>query len=278
MSVAVVLGSGGVKCLAALGLWRVLVREGIKVDLVVGCSGGAVFASTFALGFDTDTVLSDASALWGKLFTRPRYTSLVRALFPRLLGFDERAALLDDRHLGAVFDDYFGTRTFADARVPLRIAATDFATGDKVVLEHGRVADAVRASVAIPVLLPPWPVDGRLLVDGGASNPLPIDVAIREGCELIIAMGFENTIPEGVHSMPRLLLRTSTIVQNHLLRSTFAFYSAAHHAEVIPMIPQFDRRIGLNEVGAIPYIVECGERAAEEQLPYLKRLIAAMTR
>ena len=62
---------------------------------------------------------------------------------------------------------------------------------------------------------------------------------------------------------------------NHLLRATFAFYSTAHHAEVLPVMPALDREIGLTEAQHIPYLIEAGERAAEEQVPYLRRLLAA---
>jgi NTE family protein len=87
-------------------------------------------------------------------------------------------------------------------------------------------------------------------------------------------MGFENVVHDEVRSLAGTVSRTTTIVQNHLLRATFAFYSAVHHAEVIPMIPQLDRRIRLSDAGAISYLIEEGERAAAEQLPYLRRVLA----
>jgi NTE family protein len=169
----------------------------------------------------------------------------------------------------------FGERTFADTTLPLHVSATDFRTGEKVVLTEGRIADAVRASIAIPLLLRAWNVGDRVLVDGGASNPLPVDVAIREGCDIILAMGFESQMTDDVRSFTNAIGRTSSIVVNHLLRATFAFYSTAHHAEVLPVMPVLDRDIGLTEVQHIPYLIEAGERAAEEQVPYLRRLLAA---
>jgi len=182
---------------------------------------------------------------------------------------------VDDRQVWKVLESLFGERTFADTRIPLLQSATDFRTGDKVVLDSGRITDATRASIAIPMLLRAWEVDGRMLVDGGASNPLPIDVAIREGCDIILAMGFESQMNAEVRSLVNALGRTSTIVTNHLLRATFAFYSVAHHAEVLPIMPILDRHIGLTETQHIPYLIEQGERAAEEQMPYLRRLLQA---
>lgn len=273
--VGLVIGSGGVKCAAAIGLWKVLAREGIAVDAAVGCSGGSVYAAAIALGFDVGESERRTLVMWRDLFTRFHYRSLLRALMPRLFGFDEGVGLIDDRRVRLVLRELFGDATFADARVPLFIAATDVATGEKVTITEGRVADAVRASIALPLLLRPWPVGGRLLVDGGASNPLPVDVAIREGCDVILAMGFENHPHGPVRSFAGAVGRTTTIVQNHLLRATFAFYNIAHHAEVVPVIPTLGRSIGLTDAHEIPALIEAGARAMEEQLPYLRRLLAA---
>ena len=148
-------------------------------------------------------------------------------------------------------------------------------TGESVVLSEGRLQDAARASVAIPVLLAPWPVNGRLLFDGGASDPLPVSVAIREGCDIILAMGFENPLNERVGSLMSLVSQTTYITMNNLLKSTYSFYNAAHHAEIIPIIPTFDRHVGLRDSSLHPYMIERGEEAAVKQLPFLRRLLAA---
>lgn len=273
--IGLVIGSGGIKCTAAVGLLKVLEREKIPVDVVVGCSGGAIYSALFALGDNAADIERQTLVLWKDLFTKLHYRSLLRAIAPMFMGYHEQVGMVDDRQVWKVLQSLFGERTFADTKIPLLQSATDFRTGEKVVLDSGRITDATRASVAIPMLLRAWEVDGRMLVDGGASNPLPIDVAIREGCDIILAMGFESQMNAEVRSLVNALGRTSTIVTNHLLRATFAFYSVAHHAEVLPIMPMFDRHIGLTEWQHIPYLIEQGERAAEEQMPYLRRLLQA---
>ena len=273
--VGLVIGSGGLKCAAALGLWRVLEREGIPVDVAVGCSGGAIYAAGFALGEDRRSAEERSLYMWNDLFTRLHVRSLLGALAPRLFGFGDRVGLVDDRRVWRVMEEAYGERTFADARIPLHVAATDWRTGEKVVLSSGRVADAVRASIALPLLLRAWEIDGRLLVDGGASNPLPIDVAILDGCDVIVAMGFENHVRPHVDSLRAALGRTTTIASNHLLKATFAFYNLAHHAELIPVVPSIGRPVALTDTHLIPELIRLGEQAAEEQLPYLLRLLAA---
>ncbi len=273
--VAVVIGSGGIKCAAAIGLWRVLERERIPVDLVVGCSGGSIYAAAIALGFDLFSAEERTHDMWKGLFTRVHYRSVVRALLPRVFGFNPRLGLINDSRVQQVMQTVYGEATFSDTRTPLYIAATDLFTGNRVVLTEGKIADAVRASIAIPVLLRPWRVGDQLLIDGGASDPLPVSVAIREGCEIIIAMGFENPAYERFGSLLNVAAQATSITINNLLRSTFAFYSVVHHAEIIPIIPTFERRVRLADTHLIPYLIEEGERAAEAEVPYLRRLLAA---
>jgi len=272
--VGLVVGSGGIKCAAAVGLWKALRREGIEVDLAVGCSGGSIYTAALALGQDVGWAEERTHVMWRDLFRRVHYRSLLRVALPRLFGYSERVGILDDRRIAGVMRDLYGDATFADTRIPLWIAATDLRTGERVNLDEGRIADAVRASIAIPVLLRPWPVNGRLLVDGGASNPLPVDVAIREGCDVIIAMGFETPVVEEFGSVLRTFAQAGTIATNHLLRATYAFHSVVHHAEIVPLIPTFDQRIGLGDTALLGHIIEAGERAAEAELPYLRRLLA----
>ena len=271
--IGLVIGSGGIKCAMAIGLLKVLEREGIPVDVAVGCSGGAIYAGLYALGDKADEIEAKSMTVWRDLFTRLHYRSLLRAVAPMFFGYHEAVGLVDDRRVWRVLEEQFGGRDFSECRIPFSVATTDFRTGEKVTLTEGRIIDAVRASIAIPLLLRAWPVNDRLLIDGGASNPLPIDIAIQEGCDIILAMGFESQMNAEVRSLTNAIGRTSTIVTNHLLRATFAFYSAAHHAEVLPIIPLLDRDVGLTDWEAIPYLIEQGEIAASEHVPYLRRLL-----
>ena len=273
--VGLVIGSGGIKCAAGVGLWKVLQREGIGVDVAVGCSGGSIYAAALALGQDAADAEVRTHSMWEGLFTKVRYRSVLRALLPSALRFTERVGLLDDSRIWSIMEALYGTATFADARIPLFIGATDLRSGEAVTLTEGRVADAVRASISLPVLLRPWPVGDRLLVDGGATNPLPIDVAIREGCEVIIAMGFENAPRGEFKSITNVIGQATAITTDHLLRSTYAFYSAVHHAEIVPVMPDFGRHLSVTDSHLIPFIIEAGERATEEALPYLRSLLSA---
>ena len=272
--VALVIGAGSVKCAAALGLWKVLRREGIEVDMVVGCSGGSLYAAAMALGYDIEACEAMTSALWNRKVTARRdYASLLGALLPRLFGFDGHFGMVHGGPLLEALSRPFGGRTFADAKTPLYVVATDLATGQQVTITEGSIVDAVRASVAIPYIWSPWKIGDRWLLDGSLSAPLPVDVAIREGAHLILAMGFESAYPRRIKSATRYAFQVNSIYTNNLLRANYSFHNLAHHAEIIPVLPEFDRPVGLFDTRSFPHVIERGERAAEAQLPYLMQLL-----
>ncbi len=274
--IALVIGAGSVKCAAALGMWKVLAENDIHFDMIVGCSGGSIYAAAMAMGLSLQECVDGTARLWNRSITERRnWRALISMALPGLVRFDNRFGMMSDGPMLRSFRSVFGDRTFAEVRTPLYIAATDFATGESVTLTEGRIVDALRSSVAIPFIWSAWPHNGRLLIDGAASNPLPIDVAIREGADIILALGFESPLPERVKSISRYAFYINSLMTNNLLNSNFAFHNAAHHAEIIAVFPDFQRPVRLFDTHLIPYVIECGEEAMRAQLPYVKRILVA---
>jgi NTE family protein len=275
--VALVIGSGALRCAAAYGVVDVLRREKIPVDMVVACSGGAFCGVWLADGAPGDGEAESRRFAqgWQGSFDRRSWRSIAKALFPKAFGFDPALGLVHDARINRAVSDYVGERRFEDLRLPLHLVATDFDTGEQVVLSRGRLFDAIRASIAIPMVLPPWSVEGRRLVDGALCDPLPVDIAVREGADVIIAVGFEESLqPRGsIRSGMDMVLQLKTVLVNHLFRSQYAFYSLSHHAEVVPVLPDFQAAIGLRDHLLVPHIVQRGREAAEREVPYLRRLL-----
>ncbi len=270
------IGSGALKCAAAFGVAKVLHRESVPIDMVVGCSGGALCAAWVAGGGgDAAGAAARFAEGWAGAFDRMNYRSILSAVFPRLLHFSERASIVDDRAVNAGLRHYAGDATIEGQEIPLFLVATDFISGETVVLARGSLFDGLRASIALPLILPPWTVHGRRLVDGAVSDPLPVDVAIREGADIILAIGFENALAAKFNSGMGLVMQLQSLMMNQLVRAQYAFHNLSHHAEVLPIIPQIDNDVGLKDVHLIPYLVAQGEQAAEQQMPYLRRLLAS---
>lgn len=272
--IALVIGAGSVKCAAALGVWKVLAAENIEFDMIVGCSGGSLYAASMALGFSPDETVERTKALWNKSVTERRnWRALLGAVLPKAFGFDERFSMIDDGPLLSRLRQVFGGKTFADVRIPLYLMATDIFTGESLALCEGSLVDAIRSSIAIPYVWSAWSLNGRMLIDGAASNPLPVDVAIRQGADIILAIGFQSPFPNKIRSVSRYAFHINSLMTNNLYQANFAFHNAVHHEEIVSIFPEFERSIRLFDTDQIPYVIEQGEKAMNAQLAYLKRLL-----
>lgn len=268
---SLVIGSGGARCAAAIGVHQVLQQAGIQVNLFVGASGGSIYAAGLALGMDSDTLAARTQELWtGELLQG--YTSNLRAAMSGELHFSTESGLVDDTLINQALRQSFGDALFSDVQAPLFIAASDLLSGEPVLLMSGAIFDAVRASVAIPLIIPPWKINGQLLVDGAVSDPFPIDIAIREGADIILGVGFELPIRTRLRSYIALNAHFNNLYINNLFRAAFAFHNLVHHAEIISILPEFPSNIGTFSEDHIQ-VIQSGAAAMREQLPYLQSLL-----
>ena len=253
-----------------------LAREGIRPDLVVGCSSGALFGATIAMGWDSATALRAAQALWTQELTQQRrWSAYVQLVAPRLFGFDAGFALRDDRLIVARLEEAFGDRLIEALPIPLRVAATDAASGEPILLTRGRLVDALRASMALPFIFPSVEHGGRRLVDGVVSDPLPVSAA--SDAHAIVALGFRGAMPRHLDRASRLLAQVSTTLTNNLQDARLAAARAAGQ-RVLEIELQLERKVGLWETGAMKHVFEAGQRAAFARLPQIAALLESAPR
>jgi NTE family protein len=181
VQVGLVFSAGGARGLAHIGVIRVLEREGISVDVVAGSSMGALIAGAWATGKTADELEAVAMQIKG----RRAFLKLLSPVFP---GAGVVRGYGVSKFLRTIVDDL----TFDDTVIPVKIIATDLNTIEEVVYEHGKLADAIRASISIPGIFRPVSDNGRTLIDGGLANPVPVGVLARAGVSKIIAV---NTFP-----------------------------------------------------------------------------------
>jgi predicted acylesterase/phospholipase RssA len=159
--VALVLSGGGARGFAHIGVMRSLDEAGVPVDRFIGASMGAIVASGLAQGFDHAGRVEVALRYFQNLFD---YTIPV-------------VSVLRGRRITNSIQAYTDGRNVEDLWAPFACVATDLTTAEVVPFRRGPLDLAIRASTAIPGLLPPVPHHGNLLVDGGVLNNLPIDLA-----------------------------------------------------------------------------------------------------
>jgi NTE family protein len=251
---ALVVGSGGVKSAAALGLAQALHEQGLRPDLVVGCSAGAVFGALIARGDEHHHAVEIATRLWTREITgRRRWGAMAALAAPGLCGFDEHFALRDDGLILQRLRAAFGDQRLEELPTPLRVMACDARTGQAVVLRSGRIVDALRATVALPMLFAPWPVQGQLLMDGSVSDPLPVQVA--QDAQATVALGFECPMPKQVNRPARLVARSFSALTNSLLHARLAA-SDPRSCHVLLMKPA--QRVGLFDTHQMPALIHQG--------------------
>jgi len=172
--IGLALSGGAIHGAAHIGVIQVLEREGIKADIVTGTSAGAIVGAAYATGVSTQDM--------ERLFLQARWPNLVK------LAWRNTLSLFDTQPLEDFIRTNIGDHTFEE--LPLRFAAVacDILTGERVVLNSGPLAPAVRASAAYPGLLSPVEMNGKLLVDGGAVDNLPSNLAREMGAEYVIAV------------------------------------------------------------------------------------------
>ena len=268
---ALVLGSGGVRSVAALGIADVLARAGLRPDLVVGCSSGALFGACIAMGWNGEQGLDAAMRLWSaELTEKKRWRAYFEILAPRFCGFSEDFSLRDAALIRARVERAFGSVRIEDLSTTLRSVATDASRGQSVVLASGRLSDAVRASMAVPFMFPSVEIDGRRLIDGVTSDPLPVSAALDAGA--CITLGFRGALPRRVDRVSRLVAQVTTTMINNLQQARLG-EAARSGVRMFHFELDLDRRIKLWETAAMPRIFAAGKRAAEEQLPAIQRLL-----
>lgn len=268
---ALVLGSGGVRSIAALGMVEVLAREGLMPDLVVGCSAGAMFGALIASGHTAGEAIRIATTLWSPEVTRKRrWKAVPQMLWPRLGRFDADFSLRDDAPVMQRLEQAFGDVRIEHLLTALRVTATDASTGERVVLREGSLVTALRASIALPFMFSPVHLGGRRLIDGFVADPLPVSAALD--AQAVLALGFESPMPYRIDGPSRMLAQVTSALTNNLMQARLA-EAQGGGARLLSIVPKLGRRVGLFDTEAMPYLVDAGRRATEIALPSILALL-----
>lgn len=263
-TVAVVTGSGGIKTFAAVALYEFLDEAGIRPDLLVGCSGGAIMASLRSIGY-TPQQMHDLipQFLSRELFSKIDYRVLLG--IPRLpFGrFDFSCGIIKPDGIRAIHRELFGERRIEDLPTPTLLQVTDFHSGESYALDKGLLADAVYASGASYPALPPLQIDGRWLVDGGFASPCPVLEAVKRNIDVIIALSIETRLEDEPKSYTDMFNYGQSMCANILMQGQMTAAINLHHYEIIRVNVRFNRPVEFWEVEAVPYIIEMGRRAVE---------------
>ncbi|MGB9723083.1 MAG: patatin-like phospholipase family protein [Chloroflexia bacterium] len=246
--VGLALSGGGGRGIAHIGVFSVLMEAGIIPDCVAGTSAGAAAGVLFCRGWSPEQMLRLVRGL-----------SLLDLGRPRL----RRLGLLDGTRFEELIRELVGDLTFADLSIPLAVVACDLLTGERVVLRQGALAPAVRASCSIPGIFTPVEMEGRLLVDGGLVDHLPVSVVREMGADYVIAVDVHPPLPPG--RRPRNLFEV-VIASYQIMTRNNTGPDGRPDCLIRPDTARFDwLRFGSQAEA----LFRAGRRAAQEALPGL---------
>ena len=182
--VVAVFGGGGAKTLAHAGAWKALLEAGLPPSHIVGTSMGAVIGAALAAGSTSQRILDIALSLQKKDFAALDAWSLAKGVFA--------GNILKPEPLKRTIARLVPATRFADLQIPLTITATDLDSGELVLFgelgQDAPLVDALYASCALPLYLPPAAIDGRRLAEGGLRAVVAIDVARRIPADMVVAV------------------------------------------------------------------------------------------
>ena len=212
----VAFGGGSARGLAHVGVIRWLEEHRIPIDLAAGTSMGGLVGGAFAMGMDAAELQTFVTSLdWDELFGSSTFAfknirrkADARA-YPSRLEFGLKGGIVPPTALnsGAAVEQllcrmaapYFDLPDFDALPTPFRTVAVDLLSAQPVVLRRGSLADALRATMSLPLVFPPVEVDGRVLVDGGALNNVPADVVKAMGADRVVAIDvLDAADPKGI--------------------------------------------------------------------------------
>ena len=255
--IALVLGSGGARGYAHIGVIETLEQHGIKPDLIVGTSAGSIVGSIYASGKSADQLRKIALDM---------KVGDVRDFKIGLKGF------FDGRKVEDYVNKQVGQIPLEKMKIPMYVVATELKNGGKTIFNHGNTGQAVRASVSIPSMFIPTMIQGKEYVDGGLVSPVPVKIAKELGADVVIAVDIlaqpSNTETTNVWG---LFNQNINIMQNKLAEEELK------EADIV-IQPDLREKAHIFDVKGRQDTIQAGVEAANLRMHDLDVVIASKTK
>ena len=202
--IGLALGGGFARGFAHLGVLQVLEQKRIPISCIAGTSVGSILGAAYASGAPLARIIATCRTL--------RFRDIARWRVSRF-------GLASNQRLGELIERVFDSRQFEDLRIPMAVVATDLNSGEPVVLKHGSLVDAIRASCAFPGLFEPVEIGTRCLADGGLVAPVPTRAARDLGADFVlgISVGMQDGHRGSPTNVFQVMTRAVSAAQKHQL-------------------------------------------------------------
>jgi NTE family protein len=251
--IGLALGGGFARGFAHLGVLQVLEQHHIPISYIAGTSVGSILGAAYASGAPLARIMATCRTL--------RLRDIARWRVSRL-GF------ASNHRLGDLIERVFEARRFEELQIPMAVVATDLNSGEPVVITHGDLIDAIRASCAFPGLFEPVEIGTRCLADGGLVAPVPTRVARDLGAEFVL--GVSVGMQDGYRGTPsnifQVVSRAVTAAQKHQLEVW------ERHADLV-LRPDV-QSLAWDDFDRADEAIEAGATVARRALPRIKKYLA----
>lgn len=249
--VALVLGGGSARGFANIGVLKVLEKQNVPLDLMIGSSIGALIAAAYSTGMSIEEL--EEAALQFK------WQDITDVTMPKI-------ALMKGEKLAKVVRNFTNHKTFADCRIPIAVTATDIATGEEMLFTSGDMQKIIQASCSWPGFYPPVEFENRFLSDGGIRNSTPVKWAKKLGATFTIAvkLGFA---PQKIKldNIFQLMIQSVQIMGEELDK-----YQSMQADVIIEPDLKDVNQLSFDKVGEI---VSGGEEACKREIKKIKKLL-----
>lgn len=281
--IGLVLSGGGAKGFAHIGVLKVLEKEGIPIDYIGGTSMGAVVGALYATGYsatqidsifkttDFDALLSDYIPRSSKSFYEKRNDEMyaISLPFEKLrIGIPSGLSkgIYNYNLLNKLLFHSLQVRDFTQLPIPFYCVASDIETGKEVMLDHGYLPQVLLASGAFPSLFSPVEIDGKLLVDGGATNNFPVEEMKKRGVDIVIGVDVQDDGKDrtDLKDAAKILVQISNFQMMEKMNEKVKLVDIYIKPDI--------KKYGVMSFDKGPEIFIKGEEAAQAALPKLNAL------
>jgi predicted acylesterase/phospholipase RssA/CRP-like cAMP-binding protein/DNA-binding NarL/FixJ family response regulator len=289
VSVGLVLGGGGARAYAHLGILKILKEEHIPIDMIAGTSMGAFLGALYIQGKTIEEILEISRESWKKLKSPVSWTIPM-------------SSFIKAKRIRNIVYDIFGDVLIEDLPIPFFCVAGDLVSGQEVIMGQGKLYEAILASGALPGFFAPVSLNNMQLVDGGVVNNVPGDVLKKQGIDIVIAVDVtperevhvipaSETLPAshegnlfrrllqygkqiksryGTVLLPRIIMRVIAIEGLEITRNKSMYFDI----HIKPNLEDFD----LFDFGKLPHIVALGEQTGRQEITKIRETIHTLKR
>lgn len=259
--VGLALGSGAIRGFALIGVLQALKEHEIPIDLISGASSGAIVAAHYA-------VFQDANLLKEELLLSAKKNKL-----PSVFDLGLRGGLIKAEKVSNFLKQLFAKKTFLDTKIPLRIVTTDLVDGRPTFFSEGKLAFCVQASCAVPVIFEPIKYQGHCFVDGGLSDPVPVNILKKMGADVVIAVNLyhKNEFINRRFTLPKVAFRSSRIAIYNLAQASIKDAEVVISPDLSPFVTVSLKKHTNKK--SFDEMIELGYRATLKQIPKIKELL-----